>query len=91
MNAEADIKALLTAGHTDEAIRRLHDLLAEVPQAASRWHYLLGNAHRKAGQWAQALYHYAEAEALNPQSPAASARRMLMDILNFYHKDMYNP
>ncbi len=91
MNAEADLKALLTAGHTDEAIRQLHDLLAEAPQAAARWHYLLGNAHRKAGRWAQALNHYAEAQALDPDSPAAAAERMLQDILEFYHKDSYNP
>ena len=31
-----------------------------------------------------------EAIALNPDSPAAEARNMVMDILNFYNKDMFN-
>ena len=26
----------------------------------------------------------------NPESPAVSARDMIMNILNFYNKDMYN-
>ncbi len=72
-------------------IRHLEQQLAEASEASDSLHYQLGNAYRKTGNWAQALYHYAEYEELNPQSPAASASRMLMDILNFYHKDMYNP
>ena len=29
--------------------------------------------------------------ALDPESPAVQAKEMLDDILNFYHKDYYNP
>jgi len=32
-----------------------------------------------------------EAIALDAQSPAVEAKQMLEDILNFYHKDAYNP
>ena len=34
---------------------------------------------------------YDAAIALNPQSPAVELKAMAMRILNFYHKDMYNP
>ncbi|MBO5507222.1 MAG: tetratricopeptide repeat protein, partial [Bacteroides sp.] len=53
-------------------------------------YYLLGNAYRKMGDWQQALNNYLEAIERNPESPAVSARDMLMNILNFYNKDMYN-
>ena len=40
--------------------------------------------------WQQALNNYQYAIDLNPDSPARQARNMVMDILNFFHKDMYN-
>ena len=53
--------------------------------------YRLGNEFRKKGDWQQALNNYLEAIALDPESPAVEAKEMLEDILNFYHKDSYNP
>ena len=53
--------------------------------------YRLGNEFRKKGDWQQALNNYMEAIALDPESPAAEAKKMLEDILDFYHKDAYNP
>ena len=38
----------------------------------------------------QALDNYQYAIELNPDSPAVQARKMAIDILNFYHKDMFN-
>ena len=40
--------------------------------------------------WKQALDNYQYAIELNPDSPAVQARKMAIDILNFYHKDMFN-
>ena len=54
-------------------------------------YYRLGNEYRKQGQWHLAMNNYMEAIALDPDSPAVEANRMLQDILNFYHKDAYNP
>lgn len=34
---------------------------------------------------------YAEAAELDADSPAVHAREMLMDIMEFYNKEMYNP
>ena len=53
-------------------------------------YYLLGNAYRKQGNWQLALNNYLEAIERNPESPAVQAHQMMMDILNFYNKDMYN-
>ena len=54
-------------------------------------YYQQGNEFRKQGDWQQAINHYLEAIALDPESPAVEAKRMLDDILNYYCKDMYNP
>ena len=54
-------------------------------------YYRLGNDYRKRGDWQQALNNYMEAIALDANSPAVEAKKMLEDILNFYHKDAYNP
>ena len=53
--------------------------------------YRLGNEFRKKGDWQQALNNYMEAIALDPESSAVEAKKMLEDILDFYHKDAYNP
>ncbi len=92
MNGEllASIKRQIGKGDVDEAIARLDELIAISPEANSDAFYLLGNAYRKRGDWQGALNSYQEAIALNPESPAAEAREMLLDILNFYNKDMFN-
>ena len=54
-------------------------------------YYLKGNAFRKESKWHEAINCYIQAIALDPESPAVHAKAMLDDILNFYHKDYYNP
>lgn len=76
-------------GKTDEAIALLDALLRENPAAAEAF-YLRGNAYRKKGDWQQALNNYLAAMELHPEGPAKQAHDMLMKILDFYNKDMYN-
>lgn len=83
------IKSLLYKGETDEAIRLLTDYIRENPESDEAY-YLLGNAWRKKGDNRLALNNYLEAIHRNPESPAQKAYDMLMDILDFYYKDMYN-
>ena len=83
------IKQLIAAGQTDEAIRQL-DAYITTHATADNAFYLRGNAYRKQGNWQQALNNYQYAMDINPESPAREARRMVIDILNFYNKDMYN-
>lgn len=92
MNQTDTIKELIAQGEIDKAIGQLNQLLAQPADDCPHdtLYYLRGNAYRKRGDWKQALDNYQYAIDLNPHSPAAEARRMVMDILNFYHKDMYN-
>ncbi len=53
--------------------------------------YKQGNEYRRQGDFQQAMNCYLEAIALDPESPAVEAKKMLDDIMNFYCKDMYNP
>jgi len=53
--------------------------------------YIEGNRRRKEGNWQEAINNYIEAIRLDPESPAAEAKKMLDDILNYYCKDIYNP
>lgn len=84
------VRNLIKEGHTQEAILQLNKLISLDPDTAAEAYYLLGNAYRKEGNWQYALNNYQEAICLNPESPAQEAYRMVMDILNFYNKDMFN-
>ena len=84
------IRELISQGKVEEATGLLQDVLHSDYPHKDEAYYLLGNAYRKQGNWQQALNHYGQAVELNPQSPALHARRMVMDILEFYNKDMYN-
>ena len=84
------IKKLIDEGKTSTAIDQLNLFLAQNSQDADMAYYLLGNAFRKQGDWQGALNNYQEAIDINPDNPAAEARNMVIDILNFYNKDMFN-
>ena len=87
-----NLKELINQGDVDTAIEQLNQLLLDtsVENEKDILYYLRGNAYRKKGDWKQALDNYQSAIDLNPDSPAVQARKMAIDILNFYHKDMYN-
>ena len=57
----------------------------------SRELYEQGNDYRRQGNWQEAINSYIQAIELAPDSPAVEAKAMLDDILNYYHKDAYNP
>ena len=83
------IKKMIQDDDLDAALSYLNDMINREPDN-DEVHYLLGNLYRKRGDWQLALNHYLEAIERNPESPAVHARQMLMDILEFYNKDMYN-
>lgn len=85
-----DIKQLISDGNTQTAIERLINFITKSTDQKDKAYYLMGNAFRKQGNWQGALNSYQEAIQINPESPAADARAMVMDILNFYNKDMFN-
>lgn len=84
------IKELINKGDIVDAINLLEVYVLNNSTNLDKAFYLLGNAYRKQGNWQQTLNNYQRAIDLNPNSPAKEAHRMVMDILNFYNKDMYN-
>ncbi len=90
MESLTAIKALISQGEVDQALARLDQYLLTSSPHRDEAFYLRGNAYRKQGNWQLALNNYRYAMDLNPQSPATQAHRMVMDILNFYNKDMFN-
>lgn len=85
-----EIRDMIREGEVDCAIEILSGLIASPSSATADTYYLLGNAFRKKGDWQGALNNYQEAISIDPESPALSARMMVLDILNFYNKDMFN-
>ena len=83
-------KELIGKGKVDSAIQLLNQCIENHEECTDEPFYLLGNAYRKQGNWQMALNNYLEAIEKNPESPAVNAKKMLMDILEFYNKDMYN-
>ncbi|NDW11311.1 tetratricopeptide repeat protein [Bacteroides sp. 214] len=91
MKALEIIKTHIENGEVNKALDELTAYIAvSENEEKDLAYYLLGNAHRKKGDWQQALNNYQYAIDLNPESPAKEARRMVIDILNFYNKDMFN-
>ena len=84
------IKELIKEGKLDIAIEQLNAYIQSDTTQDDEPYYLLGNAYRKQSNWQMALNNYLEAMERNPESPAVNAHQMMMDILNFYNKDMYN-
>ena len=90
MNEDLEkIRQLLDSGKIDEAIPLLTCFVNENPSSDEAF-FLLGNAYRKKENWELALNNYRQAMDLNPDSPAKHAYKMVIDILNFYNKDMFN-
>ena len=86
----SNIRKLIQEGELNTAIEQLTAYIQSDTTDNDEPYYLLGNAYRKQGNWQMALNNYLEAIEKNPESPAVNAKKMLMDILEFYNKDMYN-
>lgn len=83
------IKQLIYDDKAAEAIRLLDIIIQDNP-AMDEAFFLRGNAYRKEGNLKEATHNYLCAMELNPDSPAKMAYDMMMKIMNFFNKDMYN-
>lgn len=73
-----------------DQIRQLDQQIVIHPEDDQLW-LERGNLYWKLQEWKPALEDYTEAIRLNPQSPAVAMKEMALQIISFYHKDMYNP
>jgi Cytochrome c biogenesis factor len=84
------IKKLISEGYTAEAISLLNEYISQHPNSDHAY-LLRGDAYRKDSNFREALNNYLMAMELNPDSPARQSHNMLMSIMAFYNKDLYNP
>ncbi|MDD4516556.1 tetratricopeptide repeat protein [Massilibacteroides sp.] len=84
-----EVKKMLAEGQVEQAIYLLNEYLIKNPNEDEAY-FIRGNAYSKKGDFRQALNNYLNAMEINPDSPAKQAHSMLMKIMEFYNKDMYN-
>jgi len=88
-NAYQRIKEKITSCRPHEALE-LADKFLQGHERDATLYYLKGNAYMKLGNWPEAISCFLHAEELDHDTPAAEARKILQDIMEFYNKDMYN-
>ncbi|MDR1724795.1 MAG: hypothetical protein LBR28_00170 [Bacteroidales bacterium] len=84
-----EIRDLIDKFKYDKAIILL-DSLIKSGKATDITYYIKGNIYRRQNDWKNAIDNYSIAIELNSESPAVTAKEMVINILNFYNKDMYN-
>lgn len=90
MNDFSEIKHLINDNRVDHAITLLSHIICDNPDCEEAY-ILRGNAYRKLENWRGALSDYATARQLNPDGVGAMAYDAVIEILNFYNTDLYNP
>ncbi len=87
-----EIKKLIADGMIDRALDICNAEAANETnkQKLETIYYLMGNAHRKREEWKEAMNCYQKAIDLNPDSPAVTARKMIVEILEYFYKDQFN-
>lgn len=90
---EEKIIADIAAGRLVEAEKAIERLEAHASTNAhkARTDYLRGRLAWKQGHRADAITYYENAAQLDPEGDAAFALDQARDIMNFYHRDLYNP
>ncbi len=95
MSIDGQAKQLIAEGNPDRALEILKLALTEENHSSkiesATHYYIMGNAHRKKGEWEKAMNAYQEAIDLDPNSPAIEAKKHINEIMAFYCKDLYNP
>lgn len=86
----ADVENLVAAGQHDEALAAITAAIA-ADENDSDLYYQRGRLLWKIGRKTEAMSDYAAASQLDPSSPATAALEMAREIMDFYHRDRYNP
>ena len=60
-------------------------------KAMAECHFERGKLYWRLDRRADAISDYESAVQLDPASPAAAALAIARDVMNFYHRDLYNP
>ncbi len=84
------IDRLIDAAQIEEALQRIETAMGQGGESYELY-LLKGKAHLKKQEWHLAQSAFLKAEALNPQGNARQYCSLIEDIMQFYHKDYYNP
>lgn len=85
-----DIDAMVAAGQFEQAVAALDAMIQAEPESDELL-YRRGKLHWRMGDKRRALSDYNAAVAINADSPAALLLGQATDIMDFYHRDLYNP
>lgn len=94
MKTIQEIKEMLSHSEGEAALEAANEIVENKSvnkETLATAYYLRGNAYRQNGNVRMALNSYLEAMDLDPNGPAAEAYRHLQELLDYYHKDYYNP
>lgn len=90
MQSLPNIQRLIDQNNTEEAIKLLDLYLANSPRDDEAY-FMRGRAYWKLQNYGAAITDYEHALEINPDSQAAAALELALDVLNFYNPDMLNP
>lgn len=79
----------LAANNLTDAQELVNQALGSFGETAQLY-YLQGKVYMKQSAWTKAISSFLKAEELEPEGPAKECRLMLIDIMEFYNKDMFN-
>ena len=94
MKTIQEIKDMLSRSEGEEALNAASEIIESngvSRETLANAYYLRGNAYRQNGNVRMALNSYLESMELDPDGSAAEAYRHLQELLDYYHKDYYNP
>lgn len=83
------IYAALAANNLTDAQELVNQAIVSYGENAQLY-YLQGKVYMKQSAWTKAISSFLKAEELEPEGPAKECRLMLIDIMEFYNKDMFN-
>ncbi len=84
------IKRAIDGGDIGQA-RLLIDMALRKTPEDPKLHYLKGCTYLKTGHWHKAMNSFMRSRTADGNAAAGEMIDMLDGIMNFYHKDLYNP
>lgn len=92
-----EIKDMLSKGLAQQAVDCCNKLIDSIlenednKKQLAQLYYLRGNGFHRLGEQRKAMNSYLEAIDRDSQSPAKMAYNNIIEILDFYNHDLYNP
>lgn len=92
-----EIREMLGNGKAHDALEMCNKLIESIGEEENntslleQLYYLRGSAYHRTGDVRNAMNSYLESMERNPNGPAKLAYNNIIQILDFYNHDLYNP